>query len=141
MAGLYIAGGLAVLALNHAALPGAFAAILAGAVRPDSVAGGAVGVLVIGLQRAVFSNEAGIGSASIAHSAVRTREPITEGLVSLLEPFLDTVVICSLTSLVIVTTMVTEPGVLGTGVGGIELTSAAFARVIPWSRRSSPTRR
>jgi AGCS family alanine or glycine:cation symporter len=133
MAGLYIAGGLAVLGLNHAALPDALAAIVMGAMRPESVTGGAIGVLVIGVQRAVFSNEAGIGSASIAHSAVRTREPITEGLVALLEPFIDTVVICSLTSLVIVTALVTEPAALGGRVGGIELTSAAFQRVIPWA--------
>ena len=65
----------------------------------EGVAGGALGALIIGFQRAVFSNEAGIGSASIAHSAVRTNEPVTEGMVSLLEPFIDTIIICTITAL------------------------------------------
>jgi AGCS family alanine or glycine:cation symporter len=133
MAGLYVIGAGATIALNYAVLPAAIEAILAGALEPEGVAGGALGVMVIGIQRAVFSNEAGIGSAAIAHSAVRTGEPVTEGLVSLLEPFIDTVVICTLTSLVIVTTMVAEPGIFPPGVGGIEMTSTAFQRMASWA--------
>ena len=88
--------------------------------------------MIVGFQRAVFSNEAGIGSAPIAHSAVRTNEPVTEGYVALLEPFIDTVVICTMTALVIVTTLYYEPG-FADGLGGIEMTSAAFERNVSWS--------
>lgn len=84
------------------------------------------------VQRAVFSNEAGIGSASIAHSAVRTNEPVTEGYVSLLEPFIDTIVISSITALVIITTFYYEPN-FTQGLGGIDMTSHAFERNISWS--------
>jgi Na+/alanine symporter len=86
---------------------------------------------VIGFQRAVFSNEAGIGSASIAHSAVRTDHPASEGHVALLEPFIDTMVICMATALVIVTTGFYEPD-FAEGLDGIAMTSAAFARVVPF---------
>ena len=88
--------------------------------------------MIIGFQRAVFSNEAGIGSASIAHSAVQTKEPVSEGIVSLLEPFIDTMVICTLTSLVIVSTAY-PAGLMDSGLEGIELTSAAFAYHINWA--------
>ena len=84
-----------------------------------------LGVMIMGFQRAVFSNEAGIGSAAIAHSAVKTQEPVTEGFVGLMEPFIDTVVICTLTALVILTT-VYEPELAGAGMQGIELTTRAF---------------
>jgi AGCS family alanine or glycine:cation symporter len=89
--------------------------------------------MVLGFQRAVFSNEAGIGSAAIAHAAVRTEEPVTEGFVSLLEPFIDTVVICTLTALVVVTAMVADPSFATTDLAGIEMTSAAFERSISWA--------
>jgi AGCS family alanine or glycine:cation symporter len=86
-------------------------------------------VLIQGLKRAAFSNEAGIGSAAIAHSAVRTNEPLTEGYVALLEPFIDTVVICTMTALVIVITgAYADAG----GMTGVALTSAAFQSVFPW---------
>ena len=88
------------------------------------MAGGAVGALIQGFKRAAFSNEAGIGSASIAHSAVQTKHPATEGYVALLEPFIDTVVICTMTSLVIIITGSWNPG---DGVTGIALTAKAFA--------------
>jgi AGCS family alanine or glycine:cation symporter len=93
-----------------------------------------IGAIIIGFQRALFSNEAGIGSASIAHSAVKTNEPVSEGLVSLLEPFIDTIVICTITSLVIVTTAYPN-GLMESHLGleGIALTSAAFAHHISWS--------
>ena len=86
----------------------------------------------MGFQRALFSNEAGLGSASIAHSAVQTRSPASEGFVGLLEPFIDTVVVLTLSSLVILTTALPN-GLMGGGLSGIEVTSAAFAFHIPWS--------
>lgn len=94
--------------------------------------GGILGIMIIGFQRAAFSNEAGLGSAAIAHSAVKTQTPLTEGFVSLLEPFIDTVVICTLTGLVLVTCFPTET-LMGGGLSGIELTSAAFESKISWS--------
>ena len=129
---LYLVGAAVMLVMNREALPFAFTRILEGAFGFDGVSGGALGVMIIGFQRAVFSNEAGIGSATIAHSAVKTREPVTEGLVSVLEPFLDTVVVCTATALVIITTMYYEPG-FGAGLGGVEMTSHAFERNLSWS--------
>jgi len=98
----------------------------------ESVTGGMVGAIIVGFQRALFSNEAGIGSASIAHSAVQTNNPASEGLVSLLEPFIDTVVICTLSSLVIVTTAYPY-GIIDSGLEGIALTSAAFEHHMSWA--------
>ena len=132
MAIFYCVSALIIIGFNYQALPFAFNAIIQGAFSPEGMSGGAVGVMIVGFQRAVFSNEAGIGSASIAHSAVRTDEPITEGFVSMLEPFIDTVVICTMTALVIVTTLYYEPQ-FAQGLGGIEMTSAAFERNISWS--------
>ena len=129
MAILYCGAGLIIILANFTAIPAAFGAIFTGAFTPEGVAGGAIGALIQGFRRAAFSNEAGIGSASIAHSAVRTKEPITEGLVALHEPFIDTVVICTMTALVIV---ITGSYTAGAGMGGVELTSSAFASVFPW---------
>lgn len=121
MAVLYVGTALIIIAMNISNIGWAFGQIIGGAFSPEGIAGGAIGALIQGFRRAAFSNEAGIGSAAIAHSAVRTREPTTEGVVSLLEPFIDTVVICTMTALVIIFT-----GVLDTGLTGVELTSAAF---------------
>ena len=132
MAVLYLVGATAVIAMNFEALPWAFSAMVEGAFTNQAMGGGAVGALIVGFQRAVFSNEAGIGSATIAHSAVRTREPLSEGFVSLLEPFIDTVVICQATALVVITTSYFDP-TLSDGLGGIEMTSAAFEKRISWS--------
>ncbi len=129
MAILYCGAGLVIILANITALPAAIGAIFAGAFTAQGVAGGAIGALIQGFRRAAFSNEAGIGSASIAHSAVRTKEPITEGLVALHEPFIDTVVICTMTALVIV---ITGSYDASGEMGGVELTSAAFASVFPW---------
>ena len=131
MALLYLATAAVVLATNVSVLPLALARIVGDAFATDAVAGGALGALVIGFQRAVFSNEAGIGSASIAHSAVRTDHPAAEGHVALLEPFIDTMVICMATALVIVTTDLLAPD-FAAGLDGIAMTSAAFARVVPF---------
>ena len=128
----YIIGALIVIGLNAAALPAAVITIITGAFTMEGVTGGAIGVMIMGFQRAAFSNEAGIGSAAIAHSAVQTDKPLTEGFVALLEPFIDTVVICTLTGLVLVTAFDTET-LMGGGMVGIELTSSAFANGISWS--------
>jgi alanine or glycine:cation symporter, AGCS family len=127
MAILYLICGFIVLIANIGQVPDAFVQIFEGAFSPEGVTGGFIGVLIQGFRRATFSNEAGIGSAAIAHSAVKTREPVTEGYVSLLEPFVDTVVICTMTSLIIIVS-----GTLGTGPEGVDLTSAAYETVLPW---------
>jgi AGCS family alanine or glycine:cation symporter len=132
MAVLYLASAFVVIGLNAEALPWAFRQMVGSAFAPGAAEGGALGAMMVGFQRALFSNEAGIGSATIAHSAVQTDEPMTEGFVSLLEPFLDTIVICQATALVIITTSYFEPG-FATGLGGIEITSTAFERVVTWS--------
>ena len=131
MALLYIATGLFVIAANFERVPAGLLAIVQGAFAPEGLKGGALGVLILGFRRAAFSNEAGIGSSSIAHSAVRTSEPVTQGFVAMLEPFIDTLIVCSITALVIVTAF--DPGSLATGeVNGVELTSAAFEQVVSW---------
>ena len=129
---LYVLGALLVIGLNAEKVPWAFSAILSEAFNPSAMSGGMLGVMILGFQRAAFSNEAGIGSAAIAHATVKTSEPVTEGYVGLLEPFIDTVVICTLTALVILTT-VYEPGLAGSGIQGIALTSKAFGSTIGWS--------
>lgn len=128
----YVIGALLVILINADKVPWALSAIFTEAFNPSAMSGGMLGVMILGFQRAAFSNEAGIGSAAIAHSTVKTEEPITEGYVGLMEPFIDTVVICTLTALVILTT-VYEPGMAGSGIQGIALTSHAFGSTIGWS--------
>lgn len=127
MAAIYLGASLVVIVLHADQLAWAAGQIIAGAFAPEAGVGGIIGVMVQGLRRAAFSNEAGIGSAAIAHAAAKTRQPVAEGLVALLEPFIDTVVICTMTALVIILT-----GVAGQGGDGITLTSNAFATVIGW---------
>ena len=131
MAIFYCLFALIVIAMNADSIPQAVANIFTGAFTGEGVAGGALGAMIIGFQRAVFSNEAGIGSASIAHSAVRTDEPVTEGIVSLLEPFIDTIVICTITAMVIGTAQVAAPD-FAHGAQGVAMTSAAFEREFSW---------
>ncbi len=131
MAVLYVTACLVVILGSLDQVPGAFGDIVTGAFSPSGIAGGFVGVLIVGFQRAAFSNEAGVGSASIAHSAVKTKEPSTEGHVALLEPFIDTIVICTMTALTIVITGVWNDPEAAEG-DGVRLTSAAFEQVIPW---------
>ena len=100
----YVLAALYILAINFAAIPAAISTIVTEAFTPQAAYGGFLGVLVIGIKRAVFSNEAGVGSAAIAHSAAKTDEPVSEGIVALLEPFIDTVVVCTITALVVVVT-------------------------------------
>lgn len=128
LCGLYVLGALWVVASNAAALPDAIATIVREALTPEAMGGGALGAMVQGLRRSAFSNEAGLGTASIAHSAAKTQSPVREGLVSLLEPFIDTVAICNLTALVLVVTGVyTSESAMGSA-----LTSAAFGSAVGW---------
>jgi len=143
MALLYIVACLYILLINFSFLDDAITLIVKEAFNPTAIGvGGVIGVLMVGFRRAAFSNEAGVGSASIAHSAVKTKYAASEGLVALLEPFIDTVVICTLTALVIITFNSTgvfayggEGGVMIDGVmyEGAGITSKAFAEYIPFS--------
>ena len=128
----YVVGALLVIALNAEKIPSALGSIFTEAFNPTAMSGGMLGVMILGFQRAAFSNEAGIGSAAIAHATVKTQEPVTEGYVGLMEPFIDTVVICTLTALVILTT-VYEPSISSEGIQGIALTSEAFGSTLSWS--------
>ncbi|MCW8797385.1 MAG: alanine:cation symporter family protein [Prosthecochloris sp.] len=128
MVAIYVSASLFILFSSFDQLPAAFSAIVNGAFSPEAIYGGVIGVLIQGFKRAAFSNEAGIGSAPIAHSAVKTDEPVTEGLVALLEPFLDTVVICTMTALVIIISGL----YIEQGSDGIALTSSAFGQAISW---------
>ncbi|PNQ73704.1 alanine glycine permease [Hanstruepera neustonica] len=149
MAGIYILAALIIIFANYQYIDDAFSLIIEGAFTPMAGLGGFMGVLIVGFQRAAFSNEAGAGSAAIAHSAVRTKYPASEGVVALLEPFIDTVVICTMTALVIIffnidganmQSVFTYGAVEGSNVminatgeqiGGVDLTSEAFDSVIP----------
>ncbi|MCK0177971.1 alanine:cation symporter family protein [Flavobacteriaceae bacterium S0862] len=148
MAGIYVLAALVIIFANFSYIDDAFGLIFKGAFTPMAGLGGFVGVIIVGFQRAAFSNEAGAGSAAIAHSAVKTKYPASEGVVALLEPFIDTVVICTMTALVIIffnidgTNMqsVFEYGAVdgssvilngGGQLGGVDLTSQAFDSVIP----------
>ena len=139
MVGIYIAGALAVLFAHTTEIPAAIGKIIGGAFNNDAMYGGIIGVLIQGFRRASFSNEAGIGSASIAHSAARTNEPVSEGIVALLEPFIDTVVICTMTALVIIISdygAFEQSEVLASAQAGnlqaINLTSSAFSSTLSW---------
>ncbi|UTW65173.1 alanine:cation symporter family protein [bacterium SCSIO 12643] len=128
MAFLYVISAIIILGMNYDRIFDAFGLIIQGAFAPDSIAGGFVGVLMTGFKRASFSNEAGVGSAAIAHSAVKTHEPVSEGFVALLEPFIDTVIICTMTALVIIITGQYQ----NVGLEGAQLTSAAFESAFNW---------
>lgn len=135
MAAVYILGCLVVIFTNMDAVPSAMQAIFAQAFTPEAGYGGFIGVLVVGFQRAAFSNEAGVGSAAIAHSAAKTEYPVREGIVALLEPFIDTVVICTMTALVIVVSGAynnPEYADLVASNNGATLTSRAFGEHITW---------
>ena len=137
MVGIYVVAAISILVIKADLIPQAVSAIIDGAFNPTAIAGGIVGVIVQGFKRAAFSNEAGIGSASIAHSAVKTKHPASEGLVALLEPFIDTVVVCTMTALVIVISnfdgSVMSYGVeVGDNTKAVVATSGAFAATIPW---------
>lgn len=125
---VYVLAAIAVILVNASEVPAALGKIVAEAFTPQAGYGGFLGVLVTGFRRASFSNEAGVGSASIAHSAASTDEPIREGVVALLEPFIDTIVVCTMTAIVVVVTGVYT----SSEADGVVLTSQAFATVFPW---------
>lgn len=136
MAGIYLIACLLVILGNIASVPEAFGSIITGAFNPDGITGGAIGVLIIGFQRAAFSNEAGVGSAPIVHSAVKTKNPVSEGFVALLEPFIDTVVVCTMTALTIIiaadgTNYRSQIGTPITSDSGVVLTSRSFETFLP----------
>jgi len=132
MAVLYALSAAFVIVLSHEHIVPALHLVTASAFSTQAALGGGLGALIVGFQRALFSNEAGLGSASIAHAAVQSERPASEGLVSLLEPFIDTVIVCSLSSLVILTTAIPN-NLMSDGLAGIELTSAAFAHHFAWA--------
>ncbi|MEM8778711.1 MAG: amino acid carrier protein, partial [Cyanobacteria bacterium P01_G01_bin.49] len=112
MIGIYILASLWVLGVNIRSIPGAFILMFREAFSTSGLEGGMIGILVQGIRRSAFSNGAGLGSAAIAHAVAKTKEPIQEGIVAILEPFIDTILICNLTALVIITT-----GIYGEAVG------------------------
>ena len=133
MAVIYVGAALVIILFNVPLIPEAFGLIFDGAFTGGGIAGGFIGVLIQGFRRGTFSNEAGVGSAAIAHSAVKTKFPASEGIVALLEPFIDTVVICTMTALVLIITNI-KGGFFDYGIEikqGVELTATAFDSVIP----------
>jgi len=126
--GIYMLAGFIILAYYYDRIPGTFGLIFSDAFSWKSVTGGCIGAMVAGLRRASFSNEAGIGSSPIAHAAVKTEIPVTEGLVGLLEPFIDTVIVCTMTALIVVISGVYTQQAHD----GVALTSVSFASVLPW---------
>ncbi|HJN77653.1 MAG TPA: alanine/glycine:cation symporter family protein [Myxococcota bacterium] len=127
MCGIYVLASLWIVGSHAAELPAAFSQIIGEAFTPEAGKGGLIGVLIIGFQRAAFSNEAGIGSAAIAHSAASTDEPVREGIVALLGPFIDTIIVCTMTGLVVVIT-----GAYKGEAQGVVMTSEAFGSVLSW---------
>ena len=127
MCGIYLVATVIVIGANLNTLPVILMSIIDNAFSPGAVEGGIIGVLIIGMRRAVASSEAGLGSATIAHATAITDKPVSEGLVALYEPFIDTVVICTLTGLVI---LITNAHL--SGEEGVAMTSVAFASMISW---------
>jgi len=135
MVGIYVIASLFIIFTNISAIPETIATICKMAFTDNAMYGGMVGVLVKGFQRASFSNEAGIGSAAVAHAAAKTDEPVREGLVAMLEPVVDTMLVCTMTAMVVVITGVwNDPALLEAGgdLKGVQLTAAAFATEIWW---------
>lgn len=138
MCGIYVISALIIIGSNITEIPAAISAIFTGAflrVDPDVVTGGVIGAIIAGFQRAAFSNEAGIGSAAIAHSGVKTNHPASEGVVALLEPFIDTVVVCTMTALVIVISLGSDlpfTNAAGDELQGIAITTEAFRHNYQW---------
>jgi AGCS family alanine or glycine:cation symporter len=129
MAVLYVGAALVIIFMNFGRIDDVFILIIKGAFNPVAIKGGLIGVIITGFRRGAFSNEAGVGSAAVAHAAAKTNDPVKEGIVAMLEPFIDTVVICTMTSLVII---FTGFHIVPETLEGAELTSAAFASVFSW---------
>ncbi|KKO50620.1 alanine glycine permease [Arsukibacterium sp. MJ3] len=128
MCGIYLIASLIVIFTHASAVPAALWLIVQGAFTPEAGYGGFIGVLIQGFRRAAYSNEAGIGSSPIAHAAAKTKDPVSQGFVGLLEPFIDTVIICTITALVIILTGAYQTP----GLDGVQITSGAFASVFSW---------
>ncbi|MGL6042345.1 MAG: alanine/glycine:cation symporter family protein [Sandaracinobacteroides sp.] len=128
---IFMGGCLAILFLNPERVPGAIALIVGEAFNPQSAFGGIIGAFVTGMRRAVYSCEAGLGTAVAAHAQAKTRHPASEGLVALIEPFLDTVVMCTITGIAFVVAGTWNPATNG-GLEGVEVATAAFATITPW---------
>ncbi len=129
---VYVLAVITIIVINYQIVPEAFISIIDGAFSAKGIAGGMVGVMIQGFRRAAFSNEAGIGSASIAHAAVKTKYAASEGLVALLEPFIDTVVICTMTALVLIITGQINVGAEISDEQGVLLTANALESGISW---------
>ena len=130
---LYVGASLFIILTNLDKIPAVLNSIFTQAFAPDAAYGGFIGALVTGIKRAVFSNEGGVGSASIAHSAAKTDEPVREGIVAMIGPFIDTIVVCFMTaSVILITSDINPMYKIGGGINGAELTSAAFGSVISW---------
>ncbi|MAJ43852.1 MAG: alanine glycine permease [Candidatus Marinimicrobia bacterium] len=130
---LYVGASLFIIFTNLDKIGGVISSIFNEAFAPEAIYGGFIGVLVTGIKRAVFSNEGGVGSASIAHSAAKTDEPVREGIVAMIGPFIDTIIVCFMTASVILITKDANPLYkVGGGINGAELTSAAFGTAISW---------
>jgi AGCS family alanine or glycine:cation symporter len=137
MAVIYILSVVVLIICNISKVPEAVATIIAGAFNPRAVTGGAIGSMIIvmqkGIARGIFSNEAGLGSAPIAAAAAQTKEPVRQGLVSMTGTFIDTIVICTMTGISIVLTGAWQVK----GLEGVEVTSYAFAKGLPFSAQVS----
>ena len=130
---LYVTASLFVIITNFEKIPSVINSIFSQAFAADAAYGGFIGALVTGIKRGVFSNEGGVGSAAIAHSAAKTDEPVREGIVAMIGPFIDTIVVCFMTACVILITKDINPLYqVGGGINGAELTSAAFGSAISW---------
>ena len=129
---IYIISVVLILGFNFTLIPDALHTIWDSAFNPEGVLGGFIGVIIQGFRRGAFSNEAGIGSASIAHSAVKTNYPASEGLVALLEPFIDTVVVCTMTALLLIVTGQIETGIQINFEEGVLLTASALESGVSW---------
>jgi len=134
---IYVTTSLYILAVNYTVIPDAVALIIKEAFSPTAVAGGMIGVMVQGFKRASFSSEAGIGSAPIAHAPAKVKYPVRQGMVALYEPFIDTVIICTMTALVVVITGVYNGGTESLDAiidarQGAALTSAAYGTIVSW---------
>ncbi|MCB0318937.1 MAG: alanine:cation symporter family protein [Bdellovibrionales bacterium] len=135
MCGIYVLAAIYVILVNYKHIPEAFSLILSSAFSKNAAFGGFIGVAVIGVTRAAFSNEAGLGSAAIAHAAAKTEEPVREGIVAMIGPFIDTIIICMMTALVVIVSGVwNDPQYIGIGgsLAGVTLTAHAFSTALPW---------
>ncbi|GAA2095432.1 amino acid carrier protein [Brevibacterium salitolerans] len=132
MAVLYFVGAVAVILVHIENLPGAFVLMFEGAFTGEGVAGGIVGVAIVGIQRALFSNVAGVGTAGMAHSASKTTDPATEGYTAMWEPLVDSMIICMLTALAIITSGLYDVETDGSDEAGVQLATSAFSSVTPW---------